>query len=246
MAELLENVLLPSRGKYNAKLARPITIDMLDFECEKLVFGSQTEEAIDEVLRMVVKKPEDFDPLELTEEDRRYLLWQIRIHSYGDQYHGYYVDDNGNTQKVKVSLDNMVCKTLPDDYKNPSGTLPKSKVRVELKEITTGEMRKIEEYCQEKAEKLNVDYSVLRYEAVRVRRLSKVNGKLLSTNDALDFLQSLTGVDLAYIDWLYSKVGSYGYQGYVEESIGGKMRRVSISMNGEFFRPDFDDWVFEE
>lgn len=240
MEEITMKVYLPSRGKFNPAHAEPIVLDMMGFEEEKIAFGSSTEEALDEVLKRCIKSPENFDVTELTPEDRRFLMYKLRIHSYGDEYHVRY-KENGEYVETKISMDDIEVVELPDNFEIPGGKLPMNGSDIRIKVLTTGEIRKINNYCREKADKLGLNYSELRVEAMMAKRIDTVNGEALDTKDAIQFLKGLKGRDLAFIDYLINKI-DYGYRDTVKVTTKtGNVIDVPFRMTGEFFRPRFDD-----
>lgn len=240
MAEYLTEVSLPSRGFFNPELkGKKIVMDMLDFECEKTAFGSTSEESLDFILKHCIKSPEiNLDSL--TQEDKNFLLWKLRIHSYGSDYYARVTFPSG-IHEMKVNLDDVEIKELPDNFQMPSGVLPLSKNTVVIHHLTVGEFKKLREYCKDKSEKINKPYSELFYEASFVKRIESVNGEKLNFSDALRFVNDLRGVDLAYIDHLSKKV-DFGFTSRVkvkspEYGDGEGIVRIT----SEFFRPIFDD-----
>lgn len=134
-----------------------------------------------------------------------------------------------------------VPKELPDDFTMPSGKLPLTKSEVKIHFPTVGERRAITKYCKDKADKLNLDYKELEYEALLAKYIASVDGEELTTQDTLAFIRDLKGIDLAYIKHLIDKV-DLGYPTELEiiDDKHGKGTGV-LRITGEFFRPRFDD-----
>lgn len=233
-------VTLPSRGVFNPAHREPIILDMMGFEEEKIAFGSSTEEAIDEVLKRCIKSPADFDVSALTQEDRKFLLWKLRIHSYGDDYHVRYLE-NGEYVDKKISLNDVVVDELDEDFVIPGGKLPLAGNQITIKVLSIGEIRKIESYCREKADKLGISYSELRIETMMAKRIDTVDGEHLDAVKAVQFLKGLKGRDLAYIDYLTRQI-KFGFRDTIEvENKSGQKVLAPVRITGEFFRPRFDD-----
>lgn len=239
MEGLTTKVKLPSNGRLNPSLGEPIVMDMMGFEEEKVAFGADTDEALDEVLKMCIKSPENFDVTALTPADRRFLLMKLRIHTYGDEYH-VKANVNGVIEDVKISLDDIEVKELPDDFEIPKGKLPVAGNEVVVKVLTVGEIRKIESICRDKADKFGSSYKELRYETMRAKRIATIDGEKKTTDEVLRFLKGLKGKDLAYLDYLNNQV-AFGYSNFIDVKINGVWQTVPVVMTGEFFRPRFDD-----
>lgn len=240
MENLITKVKLPSNGVFNPAYKGDITLDMMGFEEEKIAYGATDDEAIDIVINRCVKSPENFDASSLLPQDRRFILMKLRIHTYGDEYH-VIVRENGENVEEKISLDDIEVKELPEDFKIPSGTLPISGDKIQIRPLTVADLRKIDDYARDKAEKMNLSFSDVRYEAVSAKRIGTINGESRTSVEVLNWLRSLKGKDLAYIRYLVDKI-DFGYASTVHiKCKDGVERDVFVRMTGEFFRPRFDD-----
>ena len=110
MAELLTTVYLPSKGRLNLDnpaYGGPIDLDMIGFEQELMIFGSNAENHLDKMLQSVIKT-DGVNVNELTSQDRFFLLVQERIHSYGSDYHiSYRCPVCGQVEEHILDLNNV-------------------------------------------------------------------------------------------------------------------------------------------
>lgn len=233
--ESLRECVLPSNG-YLTNGVKVFNLDAIGFDQEKKIFSSATEQALDEVLQECIKEPKDFDVTTLTEQDRQFLLFQLRIHSYGDDYH---VKVGG--KEYVVSLENMDIIELEEGDATIKGKLPMAGDEFTIQFPTVGQIRKIKRYAEEKSQKLHLNYGDLYYEALKASTIGEINGEHKDTTYKVQWLKTLKGRDLAYIDHV-SKKAKYGYTGTVPVELeDGSMTEATVRMTGEFFRPRFDD-----
>lgn len=228
--EALKTVTIPSNGVFNNGV-KEFTLDMIGFEEEKKIFASTSRDAVDEVLSACIKKPENFDVKTLTLEDKQYLLYQLRIHSYGPEYH---IIVGG--EEIKIDLNDMELISLPEDFTMSPVTLPICGDTVEFRYLTVGQIDKIRTYAEQKAETLKAPYSEIVYELTKASQIATINGETKDNNSKVAWLKGLKGRDLAMLNNAQAKI-VFGYTGKIE--VDGK--KVQVPMTGEFFRPRYDD-----
>lgn len=236
--EITREIELPSNGAFYP--IKKITLDAIGFDQEKKIFGSGTETALDDVINECVLSPKGFDVTGVSHRDREYILYQLRIHSYGPEYH-VKVRDNGEVVEKEISLEDMEVITLPDDFELPKGKLPIKGDEFTITAPTVAQSRHCREYALEKAEKLNQSFDDVYYEQTKALMIGTVNGEPLDVNSRINWLKSLKGRDLAYVDHILDKL-NYGYTGAVKVALDdGTETEAQVRITSEFFRPRFDD-----
>jgi hypothetical protein len=245
MSELLTTVRLPSKGLLNPEdpvYGGPITLDMMGFEQEKMVFGSNADNVLDKMLKSVIKT-EGVDLDQLTPFDKHYLLVQERIHSYGDEYHiKYQCPYCGVEEEHVIDLNDIPVIELPDDFVEPiEGTLPLCGKKVGVKLLRQKDRKAIDNEIRLKADKLKKNPQDLRYELRFVKSIVTIDGEQPNVGEREALVRSLKGRDLAYLDHLIKKtVFGYAAEALTTCSSCGENFEVPFVMTSEFFRPRFD------
>lgn len=245
MGEILTTVYLPSRGRLNLDepaYAGPIEMDMIGFEEEKMMFGSNSENVLDRMLDSVIKT-EGIKASELCPQDRHFLLVKERIHSYGENYHLTDVCPScGNMEEYKIDMNDVPVIELPEDFAEPiEGKLPLSGHTIGIKILRNRDNKSINAEINTKVDKLHLSAKDLRYELRKVRSIVTIDGEQPKLGEREKFIRGLKGRDLAYIDYLMEKT-KFGYSNTVLVTCKscGHQFEVPFVMSGEFFRPRFD------
>lgn len=245
MADVTTTVHLPSKGRLNlgdSVYAGPIDLKVIGFEQEKKIFGSNGDKVLDRVLSESIVT-EGIKIEELTEMDRMFLLMKLRIHSYGESYtvEGR-CPECGRVHEYKISLDDLKIVDLTDDFEEPiAGKLPRNGSEVGVRLLRIKDKRAVEAEARTRYEKLKVPVGESVYSLSMERSILTINGEKPKLGERKALLESLTGMDLAYIDALRKSV-DFGYE--METTVKcdacEEEFRVPIRMTGEFFRPRFD------
>lgn len=245
MAEILTTVYLPSRGVFNkdeSVYAGPIELDMMGFEQEKMVFGSNTENALDRMLSSVIKT-EGINLDKLVPQDRHFLLIQERIHSYGPNYHiRFKCPYCGVEEEHKIDLTTVPVLEMDEEFKEPiEGVLPLDGRKVGLKILRNGDKKAIEAEIRMKADKLKINPKDLRFELRRVKSIVSIDGSAPKVGEREALLRSLKGRDIAYMDYLINQI-QFGYSSTINVTCSGckEEYEVPFALTSEFFRPRFD------
>lgn len=245
MAELLTTVYLPSKGKLNVDepaYAGPIDLDMMGFEQEKMIFGSNSEGAIDKMLNSVIKT-EGISIDKMAPQDKHFLLVKERIHSYGPDYHiTYECPHCGKEEEHVINMNDIPVLELPDDFIEPiECTLPLSGTKLGLRLLRNSDKKAIDNEIRMKAEKLKLNPSEMRYELRKVKAIVTIDGKEPSLGERQALVRGLKGRDLAYFDHVLNKI-QFGFSSTVLTtctSCNGEFE-VPFVLTSEFFRPRFD------
>lgn len=245
MAELLTTVYLPSKGLLNKEdpaYGGPIELDQMGFEQEKMIFGSNSEGALDKMLNSVIKTP-GITVDKMAPQDRHFLLVKERVHTYGADYHiKYQCPYCGIEEEHVVNINDVPVIELADDFTEPiECKLPQSGTVLGLKILRNSDKKAIEAEIRMKAEKLKLNPKDMRFELRLVKAIVTINGETPKLGEREQLIKSLKGRDLAYIDYIINKV-QFGFSSTVLTSCSSCKEAFDVPflMTSEFFRPRFD------
>jgi hypothetical protein len=244
---VMENYRLPSLGKlYSDNFPEEVTIrSMTTFE-EKMRLGSQGFwKTMCSILDAVVTSPENFDTSQMTLFDFYFLMYKMRIVSYGHIYKVTVTCPHcGKSTVCKIDLDTLEVNYLEDTDKEPFtiGPLPRSGDTLECRYL-----RVYDAIRNEKAAK-----DILRqhpdYQG-DPSYIQEIASKIVTVNQediqpATEmYVERMSALDSAYFFQAYnSKVNRIGMtttcQGTCEGC--GEELVFDLPFNSEFFRPTFD------
>jgi len=251
MSEYLDQVTLPSRALEYETIPADITVKNMSTKEEKLIYGSSTMNAVDNIVLNCIKEPEDFsmDDLDsLFTFDKHFLMMAIRILTYGGDYKFKYKCPycNNSPQRFQINLKkDLEIHYLDDDFVLPIELeLPMSEDIVGITLLTSGQTKKI----RKKAERMQRKFPNLEGDISYILRLGEfietVNGEELVERKKQKYVEGLHGRDSAYI---WDKIDNIkaGYDTTIYEQCKYNVCRSELEfelpMDIEFFRPSFDD-----
>ena len=235
-----QKVLLPSRGipygTDGSALIRPMTARE-----EKVLAGASSQtyiDAIDEIISRCLKEP-DISPEELTEGDRSFILYWLRVNSYFPQYKIELACPKceGDFTAV-VDLLGLPVKMLPEGIEEPFEVKIANQV-VGLRFYRGKDEKRLQNLERDLARKRGDtrDKYIYRYALA----IETIGGEKADFATAKSFVESLTGKDLARLRGALAKMD----HGVVfEQKIGcplcGKASNFRIPITAEFFLPTED------
>lgn len=227
------------------ELAGTIKLRMIGVEDEAEYLGSPTEDTLNQLLQACVIEPEGFNANELVEADRYCLLRELRIHSYGDQYHiNTQCPFCGHEESDKsVSLDDVPVIELDEDYKEPiEVALPILGKTVGVRSLRSADRKKIAQDARMRAKAQKKKPHVIEYVERIVKQIVTVDGEELKRPDKLKLVRGMSGRDRAVIEQTLSKY-QFGCTDLLDIECAecGKNYEAPVNMTGEFFRPRFDE-----
>lgn len=244
--EYTKEVTLPSRGIYypdNPELAGKIKLRMMTTQDEKKIFGSSGDKLTKVLLQNCIVSPA-FDPDILVGADRQYLFMQLRIFTYGDDYHVRYQCPFCNGKgEVKINLTNdLVVNELPEDATpTVEVELPVCKSKVVVKPLTVKEADAVFTRAKNFAKRTGSPVGEFDFMFRKVAQLVTIDGKDLSLAEKEKFVGGLVGRDSAFLE---AKLGGdklgYDYLITTECPECGEEIETVFEPTGEFFRPRFD------
>lgn len=244
MSNLQMEVTLPSRGVLysNKKWSDPVVLNMIDAEWEKKLYGgSRGGDLLDEMLNDLIEGDLNVD--ELHPSDKFFLMMKERIHSYGPDYHLVCNCPSCGESEVLTDLDSVnVIELDPDKYSfEREGTLPISGDKVKVKDLLSGDYKKIRRRVKKLCAGTGLSEREQEYITTNAARIVTVNGESKMTAEREQYFSKLVGRDSLEL----RKLSSRPKFGYADTTLVkcpkcGRELEAPVILTGEFFRPRID------
>lgn len=246
---LTQEVVLPSRGLLNPEIPEGKLTQrcMMVADQKYLSGGTQSPtESLHTLLQRTVTSPEDLDVSKLTLSDTVYLLFKLRILSYGDVYKfSVRCPDCGKKVDVEINLSELQVNTLEDDYEdNLIVELPRRGDTVYTKILTNQDTDSLsKEIKRRKKRNPNDDSEYVLRIAYSISKIKLKDSKeeLTSLVDIERYISSLTDLDASVILSTRDSV-SFGIVPTVEYVCPECRNYIDIPLqfSGDFFRPSIN------
>lgn len=245
-----QEVVLPSRGLLNPEIPEGKLVQRcLMVADQKFLSGSNqsADSAIHQILQRTVTSPEGFDVSKLSIYDTLYLLFKLRILSYGKDYKfRTRCPECGKKIDVVVDLSAVPVEVLDEDFADRLVvTLPHRGDKVYIKLLTNEDNEEIAREVKRRKKRSPEDDSeyILRI----VRSIEKVvlttpnkDGKkeLTGSIDLERYISALTSLDASVIMGARDSV-TYGVTPVADSVCPecGEDIELNIAFSSEFFRP---------
>ena len=228
----------------NPELKGDITIRMMTMGDEKKIYGSYTYEAINNLIKSCVVEPANFDVDILIPSDRYFVLIQLRMLSYGEEYHSMGKCLNCKHEGLfKMSIADVPIIEAPAELEEIVEITLKSKpVKVGLKILNEKDIDSYREEGKIMAEAQNLPLSEVLFILRLEKLIATIDGNIPTAAEKQRLLKELTPRDRAYIDYSLAK-NNYGFVTFAKTTCPkcGKEVEVNFGITEEFFRPIFDD-----
>lgn len=239
-----EEYTLPSNGNLYGKGVSPnVVLRAMTTMDEKTRLSSSGLTSVVNLLNNCVVSPENFNANELKMFDIEFLLYKLRIVTYGNIYKvRAYCDHCGKFVDIDVDLDKLEVKTVPDDFDEPFdiGKLPVSGDKIECRILSIAdsiEMAKESQKILNKYKDYEGDPSfVLSYKYM----IYSVNGEILPDFKKQAYVENMHAMDLRYLDEVYGGMANdFGLDTLIDTEcpICGNPLLFELPINDEFFRP---------
>lgn len=248
VASVTETYKIPSLGKlYGDSFNEEVVIRSMTTQEEKMRLGNQGfYKTMCSILDSVVVSHEDFQSKYLTVFDFFFLMYKMRVVSYGPIYKVQVTCPHcGKTVTVPVNLDNLEVKYLPEDFSEPFevGPLPRSKDMLKLRFMRVVDSINNEKKVKDTLAK-NPNYvGDPDYIYNLASKIVEINGESKSALEVEMYVEDMQAMDASYVTQYYNKVAeSVGMSNLCKEvcpSCGEDME-FGLPFNSEFFRPTFD------
>ena len=250
-----QELVLPSKGYLNPEIPggkviqRCMMVSDQKFLAGSNLSGSMTTKAL---LERTIESPENIDIGKLTASDTLYLLFKLRILSYGESYKfKSRCPECGRRIDLDVDLSKLTVHTLEEDFeRNLEIVLPNSGDKVYTKFLTNDDLQAINDELERRRRKLknigeDTDF-VLRLAAmIRRIELSTPNSSgdkvLEHPIDIQNYIEKLTDLDATAIRATTDNV-MYGVYPIIEERCPycREYIDINLSFGAGFFRPKYD------
>lgn len=247
--EFTQVLRLPSQGLLNPEIPDgEVTQRCMMVADQKFLSGSNqsANQAIQTLIQKTITAPEGFDVSKLTISDTIYLLFKLRILSYGEMYKfRTRCPECGKKIDVTIDLSELPVELLDPDYeKDLVVTLPHTGDTVYTRVLTNEYMEEInKDIKRRKKRNANDDSEYIIRIARSIEKIvlkNPVDGKkeLTGSLDIERYIANLTDYDASVIQATRDKI-SYGIAPTVEYICPecGEYIDINIQFSGEFFRP---------
>lgn len=241
-----EKITLPSNGVfYDQDFPINLVIRSLTTNEEQLLYGSITETVIDKILSNCIVEPANFPIDELIPADKTFILFKLRILSYGQEYNQTIYCPYCNHEGVAIlDLDQLPCDELDEDkIKLPLKlTLPMSKDVIELKVLTEKDYKTIKERAQKVSKRLSLPFGQVEHKLRFAKQIKSINGEKVDSFLAEKYYGEMHVRDVKYIESALNSL-KVGYQGVLEAICPACERDILVpfEMTSEFLNPTFRD-----
>lgn len=242
-----QELLLPSKGLLNPEIPEGIvTQRCMMVTDQKFLSGSSQSagSAIHQLIQRTITAPEGFDVSNLTTYDTLYLLFNLRVLSYGKDYtFRTRCPECGKKIDVSIDLSEIPVEYISDNYKEGLVVeLPHSGDIVYTKVLTNALNDSITKEIERRSRRSSEDESayVLRISRAIEKVVLKDNTEITHSVDIERYVSSLTDLDASAIIAARDSI-AYGITPTVEY-ICPNCREdidVNIHFSSEFFRPNF-------
>lgn len=240
---------LPSKGLPYKNLQSPIgssvSLRAMTVNEDKMRFTAASFiKTMSQIIKSCTVSPTDIDIEELVAADFTYLMYMLRLVSFGPDYKiNLECPECEKEFPVVVDLSSLEINYLEDNFEEPKSIiLPDSKDEVTVKLLRISDMMWVEREAKI-IKKKYPDYVgdpqyVLRLESY----ISSVNGETLNTQDKRNYVAKMSSKDASYIIHTINKI-KFGIEDSMIEICPhcGEEVVFSLPFNEEFFRPSFDD-----
>lgn len=239
---LTEVVKMPSKGLI-PNVPKEVTIRAIQRKDKKKILMSETDDILLSLLQSCIVAPTDFNVYNLLPFESEYLLYRLRILTYGpSNTFKHRCQFCGETNDVEMDLNAIPILELPDKFKTSFDIqLPVSGTILTCKLLTEGEKSTVNKQAKELKNATgneNIDMDMI-WEA----RIVAINGNSkLAPIEKTQFLDEMNDYDSEYFMEYYLKYeGNYGLQSKLKYSCDkcGRVNESEMPSIYTFFRPTF-------
>lgn len=252
-SSITQELTLPSNGYLNPEIPEGKVVQRCMMVADKkFLSGSNLPAgtALHQLLQRTTELPETFDVEKLTIPDTLYLLFKLKILSYGNN-HSFRTKCPECYQRISVTVD---LSELPVEYLEEGFaddlvvTLPHRGDTVYTRVLTNSDIEQVNKELKRRKKRSNKDdesdYVLMIVQSIEKIELMEPNkdGKKVLTHplDIELYIESLTDLDASAI--IAAREGvTYGIKPTVEHICPecGEYIDISVQFSGEFFRPQF-------
>lgn len=238
MAVEQKTIKLPSAGRFGG--VEEVTIRNLTGADEKLIYSGVTENSIDKLLKRCIVEPANIVVADLCEQDKYYILLQIRILTFGSTYSfTTKCPECGTKVKVDMDLDDLEVFFADEELEKLMTVELSSGEKVEFKVLTSKDINEVNNMVSRlKAGNDRGTQLFLRLASV----IKAVDGKEMSLIEKQKWLEEMSSRETNALWKAFSQIKlGVNMNTYMQCPVCGETSEVPVQMTAEFFRPSLDD-----
>lgn len=236
---------IPSRGKIYTDMEVPaeFTLRAMTTVEEKMRLSGQGMEAIPKLIQACTVEPTGIDVSKLKMFDLQFLMYKLRIVTYGSEYDmELRCPFCGATKKVRIDLDDIPVNYLDEIPNLTFGPLPVSGDTIECKALSSADYA----YIMKEAKRIKSKFPdyvgdpevILNLQ----QKICKINGEELISGLLKTYVEDMNMRDVRFLESKYndalSDIGMNTNMTEVCDSCGEEFD-YTISTGAEFFRPRY-------
>lgn len=243
-----QEIVLPSKGLLNPEIPEGKVTQRCMMVSDQKFLTSNSQSAgsqINQLIQRTITAPKEFDVRNLSLPDTLYLLFKLRILSYGSEYKfRTRCPECGRKIDIEVDLSELSVETLEEGYSESLVVeLPHRGDKVFTKILTNEDIEEIDKEIKRRKRKNPDDESeyILRIvNSIEKIKIAKDKTELTHPIDIERYVNSLTDLDASAILAARDSV-SFGITPIIERVCPECREYIEIPMNfsGDFFRPRF-------
>lgn len=235
-------VKLPSRGLLYENIPEEVTLRMMTTADEKFMYGS-TGNVFSKVLKSCIVSPKEINLEDLLPFDELYLIFQLRIHTYGPEYKITGTCPNcGAKETFTINLDELACYYLDEKFEEPiEFTLPNSEKKVSIRLLRNRDLDAVRRQAKKIAKATGANPKELSFILRMAKYIKKIDDEEVDDGQAQAFVEKLTGYDSAYFWSKIDDLVQCGLETSVEVTCSSCNEEydLGVGITSEFFRPKF-------
>lgn len=236
-------VTLPTNGNlYGEDGPEDIVLRAMTTREEKLLLGSPNSHAFDSIIKACVVEPKNLDIGELIPADSNYLLFRLRIHTYGPDYDIVTNCPNCRARNENtINLEDLPVRELDDSFSEPFIIeLPMSGDKLECMLLRKKDLDAVDARSKKIARRSKANVNEISFNYRMGKYIKKINGKEVSWDDAVNYTLDMHGRDSAYFWDQLNKVDiGYDTELEIECDECGEIYNTMMPLSMDFFRPSF-------
>lgn len=238
---ITETVHLPSRGLIPG-IPESVIIKPVQRKDKKKILMSEVNNPLLVLLQSCIISPPNFNVYDLLPFDSEYLLFRLRILTYGAEHTFRLTCSNcGHINDVDADFNDIQIEPVPDDF-SLTFKLPKLPINgssITFRLLTEGDLTNIDKKAEELIEATNNKSA--RIDMLWESRIAAINDQALSPIEISQFLDELTDYDSEYLMEYYSEFSNdYGIQHKLHYKCDQchQIEEGTLPSVYSFFRPD--------
>lgn len=238
---------IPCYHMYKGNVPQEFTLRAMTTLEEKKRLAKPSLDTLASIIDDCIVEPNGIKTKDLTMMDMMYLMYQLRIVTYGADYKvSLKCPHCGKKINLTINLDELEVNEATEDsstiFELPP--LPNSGDVLECKVLTASDTIEIDKEAEKILNKYPDYVGDPKYILDFVYKIVSINGEKLPTFKVQNYVESLTARDSAFISSKYNKyVNGIGMNILVSKDCTecGEGIEFGLPMTSEFFRPTFDD-----